>query len=408
MKRILTKSQDLQSRANRVIAGGALTNSKRPQSFVQGVYPTHIHRGIDALLYDVDQNKYVDYICGLGSHLFGYRNEEIQGAVTAQLANRGAVFSLGTELEVEVAEMFCDRFPHIEQLRFLKTGSEACSAAVRIARAFTGKPYILSDGYHGWHDEFTALTPPANGVLGYYCIGRLNDHPKPPKPSEQLAAVIVEPVISDYSEERIKYLRKLRDETSADGALLIFDETITGLRFPHGSVAKYAGINPDLTIMGKAIAGGLPLAIVGGKASVMSADYFVSSTFAGDCLALAAAKAVLNMTRDATVLGRLEVQAKAFQLKFNEIAPALVSLEGYGTRGVFKFASDLVKALFFQECCKAGVLFGPSFFYGTKHSEHDAFTLSVCKSVINKISNNEAKLEGQMPVTPYAQRVRES
>jgi glutamate-1-semialdehyde 2,1-aminomutase len=403
MKRLLSQSQNLQSRANRVIAHGALTNSKRPQCFVEGVYPTHIHRGIDALTYDVDQNKYVDYICGLGTHLFGYRNEHIHGSVTAYLSNRGAIFSLGSELEVEVAENICDKFPQIEMLRFLKTGSEACSAALRIARAATGRSHVVSEGYHGWHDEFTSLTPPSIGIPQQQHIRK---HPKWPNLNE-LAAVIVEPVITEMSDVRTGWLHELRSFTRKCGALLIFDETVTGLRFPSMSVAKHLGIDPDLTIMGKAIGGGFPLALVGGKREVMAAEYFVSSTFAGDCVGLSGARAVLNIIKDATVLERLEVQAKAFQLNFNHLNPSVVSLEGYGTRCAFKFQDNLTMGRFFQECCKAGVLFGPSFFYGTKHSVHDEFTLSVCKSVLNKISNNAVKLEGNAPVVPFVQRARE-
>lgn len=404
--RPLSASRKLQARADQVIAGGALTNSKRPQSFVRGVYPTHIQRGIDAVVFDADGNKYVDYICGLGSQLFGYRNDRINAAVMNQLTARGSIFSLGTELEVEVAEGYANLFSHIEQVRFLKTGSEACSAAIRIARAATGRTLVLSDHYHGWSDEFTSLTPPASGVPPQNHIKKLwrnqNDIA-----SGEAAAVILEPVAIDCSEDNVKYLRSLRASTAASGTLLIFDETITGLRYPGLSVSKRYGIDPDLTIMGKAIGGGLPLALVGGRAQYMSADYFVSSTFAGDCLALAAAKAVLDILKDQTVLIRLESQAKAFQTLFNRIQPDLALLEGYGTRCAFKFPSDMTKALFFQECVKAGVLFGPSFFYGTTHHEHDEFTLGVCKSVLTRISNNEVKLEGELPVTPFAQKVRE-
>lgn len=406
--RPLANNHRLQERANRVIAHGALTNSKRPQSFIQGVYPTHLSDGIGAQVRDADANLYVDYICGLGSILFGHRHQVITDHILSQL-NRGTIFSLGTELEVQVAELFQNHFHYLHQMRFLKTSSEACSAAVRIARAFTGKRCILSDGYHGWHDEFTSLTPPANGVAPAFgkSIGKLPTDFTPAMLEIDVAAVIIEPVVTELSESRIDWLRRLRNETEKAGVLLIFDETITGLRFPKLSVAKFTGIDPDLSILGKSIAGGLPLSLVGGRQDVMSADYFVSSTFAGDCLALAAAKAVFEIIKTPGVMEDLQNDANAFCKAFNSLYPELVTIEGYGTRGLFK-GDDLTKALFMQECVKAGVLFGPSFFYGTTHKRFDDTALSVCKSVLNRIKNGEVKLEGPAPQKPFAQKVREA
>lgn len=401
----LKKNQEYQKRAEAVIAHSALTNSKRPQSFVRGIYPTHFVSAHGAKVADVDGNTYVDYICGLGSQLFGHTDPSIQSAVSRQLL-RGPMFSLGSALEVEVAELFQNQFCYLERVRFLKTASEACSAAVRIARVFTESYWVYSEGYHGWHDEFTSLTPPAKGVACGEWMQLLQPWDGFGNRLEGAAAVIVEPVITDWSEERINWLRKLRHETEKSGTLLIFDETITGLRFPGLSVAKHTGINPDLCVMGKSIAGGLPLALVGGRADVMSCDYFVSSTFAGDCLALSAARAVFGLINTPGVMELLQSRANKFCDKFNAIAPDLIKIEGYNTRGIF-VGSDMNKALFMQECVKAGVLFGPAFFYGTEHHVHDDFTLGICKSVLNRIVNNEVKLEGEMPQKAYAQKVRE-
>ena len=150
-------------RAEQAIAHGALTNSKRPQGFVNGVYPTHLAKGQGAHVYDMNGNKYVDFICGLGSNLLGYANEEITEAITKQ-ARLGVTLSLGTELEVKVAEQVKVLFPFIERMRFLKTGSEATTAALIIARSYAGRSEVLSDGYHGFHPEFVSLTEPADGV----------------------------------------------------------------------------------------------------------------------------------------------------------------------------------------------------------------------------------------------------
>lgn len=402
ISRTLVQSRLWQKRSDDVIAGGALTNSKRPACFVQGVYPTHIASGLGALVWDVDGNQYVDYICGLGSQLFGYRNQKITKSVMNQLDRNGTIFSLGTTLEVWVAEQFRDRFHFMQKMRFLKTASEACSAAIRIARSFTGKSVILSDGYHGWHDIFTSLTPPANGVRDVHLIQKLHESIE----WGEVAAIIVEPVIVDDSIARLEYLRRLKDLCAQNGTLLIFDETITCLRYPKLSVSSATGIDPDLTIMGKAIGGGYPLALVGGRRDVMSAEFFVSSTFAGDCVALAAADAVLALTREPGVMENLQLQAAKFCERFNKTCEGVVSIKGYGTRGTIE-GPELFKALFMQECVKAGILFGPSFFYGTEHHKHDEDVLSICKVVTNRIKNKEVSLEGLMPVKPYAQKVRE-
>jgi glutamate-1-semialdehyde aminotransferase len=282
---------------------------------------------------------------------------------------------------------------------------------VRIARAFTGRDYVLSEDYHGWHDEFTSLTPPANGVpskhgqkyiaplKGSWLMGEGNT-------DGSIAAVIIEPVGTDASDERVAWLRNLRRKCTESGVMLVFDETITGLRYPSLSVAKHHGIEPDLVIMGKAIGGGYPLALVGGRRDVMEADYFVSSTFAGDCIALAAAVAVFELVNTPGVMPNLWNRATKFCDAFNAIEPGIVSIKGYGTRGVLQ-GGDMNKALFMQECVKAGVLFGPSFFYGTTHDQHDDETLSISRTVLNRIKNKQVELEGILPVKPFAEKVRE-
>jgi len=134
--------------ADETIAHGALTNSKRPSCFVQGVYPTHIKKGFKCYLVDVDNNQYVDFICGLGTNFFGYSNPDISEAVREVIYNGGPSFSLSTDYECEYAQTFINLFPFIDKVRFLKTGTEGCMAAIKIARAFTGRKWIISDGYH--------------------------------------------------------------------------------------------------------------------------------------------------------------------------------------------------------------------------------------------------------------------
>lgn len=402
MKKFKAFDHDIYDRACKVIAHGALTNSKRPESFVKGVYPTHLTRSQGCYSWDTQGNKYIDFICGLGTNLLGAANEQIEQAVIRQ-AKRGFSHSLGTDLEIEVAEMIKARFPFVEKLRFLKTGSEACSAAVRIARTYTKKKWILSDGYHGWHDAFVSLTPPANGVVFNLQIGMLDDlncHAE----TFNTAGVIIEP--DQFVKNSLIQLRKCL----SDGQVcLIYDEVITGLRYLSGSYAQFTGVLPDLICMGKALGGGLPLSLVGGRADIMESDYFVSSTFAGETLSLAACKEVLKLTEKEYLVSKLWEEGVRFQERFNSIWPD-IQLKGYGTRGAWSFSGNNpteLKALFFQECCKAGLLVGPSFFLCFPHLEILDQCLNLFNDVITRIKLGSVKLEGEMPVQPYAQKVRD-
>jgi glutamate-1-semialdehyde 2,1-aminomutase len=392
-------------RAQDCIAQGYLTNSKRPSCHVMGVYPTHIKHGHGASLWDVSGRKYTDFICGLGTNLLGYGHQRIASAISSQLMH-GYCHSFATYHELEAAEKLKEMFPFVDAVKFLKTGSEACSAAVRIARAATGRMHVLSDAYHGWHDEFVSLTDPALGVP------REPDYRKAISKlmggvDEDVAAVIIEPVITDWSDERRKWLQDLREACTRTGALLIFDEVITGFRWPKYSVSNYWDITPDLIVLGKALGGGMPLAAVGGKYSVMNAaEYFVSSTYAGETLSLVAAKTLMTLLQTKYDLNHLWERGAIFLEAFNALWPEGVRIEGYPTRGVFK-GEPLTKALFFQECCKAGIIFGPSFFYNFPLAEESHGVLETCRDILTRIRLGNVSLEGQLPESPFAQRVRD-
>lgn len=372
---------------------------------MEGVYPTHIRGGNRCYLRDVDGNNFIDYICGLGTNLFGYGNPLIERAVSAALRQGSSVYSLASIEEVEYAEKVQSIFPFLDRVRFLKTGSEGCSAAVRIARAFTGKPYVFVEGYNGWHDQFVQLTPPAYGVATsedtFKYSPNIFDRLK-----DSTAAVIVEPVMVDDTEKRIKFLNELREKCTKTGTLLIFDETITAFRYAEHSVTKKHNIIPDLWVGGKAVGGGLPLSIVGGRKDVMEADYFVSSTWGGDRLAFAAGSAAIDMLYNDYKCDTTWIFGQEFKDKFNDISP-FVQLKGYATRGVFAYTHDMFKALFMQELCRAGVLIGPSWFYNRDlHAEMDN-VLSIAKGAIKRIVNNEVSLKGKVPRSPFAEQVRE-
>jgi len=390
-------------RANNAIAQGYLTNSKRPESFVKGVYPTHVLRGEGGYLYDTSGRKYLDLICGLGTQLIGYGNPRIGAAISEQYG-LGVTHSLATTLEVLVAEKLKEFFPFVDAFKFLKGGGQACDAAIRIARAHTGRDVVLSSGYHGCGDDFVSLTPPALGVPA-------RAHIRPFRSCDDIsgetAAVIIEPVVTDFSRDRIEDLKRIREACTKNGCLLIFDEVITGLRFERWSVANKTGILPDLIVLGKALGGGLPLSAVGGSYAVMSAsEYFISTTHGGETLSLAAANALLKLLQNKVFdIDRLWEEGKIFQDAFNAAALGVVELVGYPTRGIVK-ADPAAKAAFMQECCDAGILVGSSWFLSFPNIAELPKLLSVFKAMIGRIKRGEVKLRGEAPKSPFAEAVR--
>lgn len=386
------------------IAQNALTNSKRPSCMVEGVYPTHLTRGDGPYVWDTDGNKYVDFISGLGSNLFGYGHSEITNAI-AERARLGATLSLSSTLEVEVAEKIKELFPFIERMKFLKTGSDACSAALRIARAYTGRQLVVTDGYHGWADDFVSVTPPALGVPPREWMRKLTKEQLQP---DSCAAVIIEAVNLDTSPEYFSWLRDLRAECTRVGTLLIFDEVITGFRFPKHSVSNYSGIEPDIICLGKAMGNGMPISCVAGRKEIMNCgEYFVSSTFAGETLSLAAALKVMQMLQGKYDIQDLWDKGAAFLKKFNSLWPEKLFIRGYPTRGVFE-GDQLIKALFWQESIKAGILWGPSWFFGFHHRGIEDGVLSASEDILMRIKMGQVKLEGKLPSSPFAQKLREA
>ena len=503
-------------RAQDSIAQGALTNSKRAECFVKTIYPVHLTKGRGCYVWDTQGNRYIDFICGLGSNLLGYGNSLIAESMYRQ-ALEGCTLSLSTTLEVVVAEKIKEVVPFVEKMKFLKTGTEACMAAIRIARAYHGvsrenqemyemfgnpsyrglpqewsekekslqvlynglstetrnqrnqksgpaeirtfsegqtnrekalaeamgagqsswegqnllfmqekiaeaalrdmpeseiasassrlyktsgsdlalpnpslprspRTLILTEGYHGHIDSMIGLTPPHNGVISdpYMLLLKGNEHLIP-----MAAAVMIEPVLCELTDERLEWLRKLREETKKHGALLIFDEVITGFRFPKFSFSSHSNIVPDLIVMGKAMANGMPIGLVGGPTNIMNCgEYFVSSTFAGETLSLTAClKTIEHLQAPKFSLNTLWDRGGEFKDKFNQIWPQGLRIQGYNTRGAFE-GDQLTKALFWQESVRAGLLFGASWFINFSHIPLIDEVLSNCRDILVRIKNN--------------------
>ncbi len=306
------RSMKLLERAERVIPTGTQTFSKSRLYFPVGRAPQFLERGRRGRVWDVDGNEYVDLVAGLLPVVLGYCDPDVDASIRTQL-ERGLTFSLAAELEVELAERLVALVPCAEMVRFGKNGSDATSAAIRIARAATGRDRVLACGYHGWNDWYAGTTSRNKGVPA--AVRELT-HRVPYNDLEALeaaldgfpgefAALIMEPMHAE--EPAPGYLESARDLVRRHGALLIFDEIITGFRFAPGGAQELFEVVPDLACFGKALGNGMPISAVVGPAGLMCEyeEVFVSGTFGGEALSLAAAIAVIDKLRREPVIETL-------------------------------------------------------------------------------------------------------
>jgi glutamate-1-semialdehyde 2,1-aminomutase len=328
----LRTRSELYRRALELIPGG-VNSPVRAMRAVGLDEPLFVRRGDGAYLEDVDGNRYVDWVMSWGPLLFGHADHETIAAVVAA-AERGTTFGAPTEAEVELAAEIVDAVPSVEKVRLVSSGTEAATSAVRLARAYTSRDRILKFAgcYHGHVDALLAsagsgvatLGLPSSpgiptGVTEHTVVCPYNDVDAAAaavaRYGEGLAAIIVEPVAGNMGvvpPER-GFLLALRRLCDASGALLVFDEVITGFRVARGGAQERFGVEPDLTILGKIAGGGLPLAAFGGRGDVMDrlapgGDVYQAGTLSGNPLATAAGLAVLRRLRDASVYAELEAR----------------------------------------------------------------------------------------------------
>jgi len=304
------KSHEIYARAQQLMPGGV--NSPARAFGAVGGEPVIMQRGEGAYLFDVDGNRYIDFVNGLLAISLGYRDPDVDRAVRAQL-ERGITFSLATELEAELAELLVELVPCAEMVRFGKNGSDATTAAVRLARAYTGRDRVAVCGYHGWHDWYISSTSRHLGVPE--AVRRLTST-FPYNDADALeslladdpdgfAAVILEPT-GPYEPEAW-FLEGLRELTLRYGVILIFDEIITGFRIDMGGAQAVYGVTPDLATFGKSMGNGMPISAVVGRADIMSwmEKIFFSGTFGGEALSLAASLATIEKLRRENAVQRM-------------------------------------------------------------------------------------------------------
>src|SRR5437867_4172953 len=259
-------------------------------------------------VWDAAGREYLDYVMALGAVALGYGHPAVNRAAEEAIA-AGVVGPLPPVLEEELAEELCRLIPWIERVRFWKTGAEAVAAAVRLARVATGRERVLGCGYHGWLDWSQGGEGVPAATRALYAEIPFNDVDATRRlireAGDRLAVVVVEPVV--VIEPTREWLEVVRQETTRVGAVLVFDEIKTAFRMAIGGAAERYGVRPDLSVLGKAIANGFPLAVVGGRADLMAgvARTWISSTLATESVALAAARATREVFAHEDVCGHL-------------------------------------------------------------------------------------------------------
>ena len=360
-------------RALAVIPGGSSTGSKRT-SVIYGdgdtaELPTHYARARGASLFLADgesEMEVIDCTMALGSVAIGYADEHVTRSVV-QAAALGNVGGVPSTMEVSLAERLCDFIPCAEQVRFLKSGAEAVSAAVRIARTYTSRSHVVHSGYFGWHDWWSAadVAGVPEGARADATNAPFDDVSALDRAvraaGSNLAAIVIEPVVERMpSEAWIARARQLADDT---GAVLIFDEMKTGFRLRPGGYQELSGVEPDLATFGKAMANGYPLSAVVGRADVMQAASrtWISSTLAGETTALAAAHAVLDWHDKEDVCASLATIGAQMR---GAVEGAIVAsgLEGIAVAGLdqmwrITFDDPRIETLFVRYAVEHGALF---------------------------------------------------
>lgn len=335
--------------AEKYIPLGSQTFSKSRLVLPEKISPFFIKKSKDSFFWDVDNNIYIDLSNGLASVTLGHQNKVVDNAVTNQM-KKGVTHSLSTELEAKVAKQICDLVDSVEMVRFCKNGTDATSAAIRVARAFTNKKKIIFCGYHGWQDWYAAATSRDLGTLNdikKYSINiRFNnfDDLKIISKLKDVAAVIMEPMNREFPLPG--FLKQVRKLCNQKKIILIFDETITGFRYSEKGAQSIFKINPDLTTFGKGIANGYPLSVLAGRRKFMKTvkDVFFSGTFFGETLSLAAASKTIEVMKNKNVCKKIKNNGLFLEKETNKIIKKnnlskFIKLSGHPSWIFFNFYS---------------------------------------------------------------------
>jgi glutamate-1-semialdehyde aminotransferase len=376
----LTRSLSEFEKAKSLVPGGVL-GIRRPYNFVEGEFPIFFKSGKGGRVTDIDGNEYIDYLCAYGPIILGYREAEVDEAVIRQIRDQGFCFSLAQTCQHELAAKLRELIPSAEMSVFVKTGADATSFAVRIARGYTGRTKIMRCGYHGWHDWCVEVKGgvPAKVYedvheFHYNDLQGLEDLLK--KHGDQTAGIIVtpygHPLAEPLQDPAPGFLQGVRTLADKYGVVLIFDEIRTGFRMSMGGAQQVYGVTPDLSTFGKAMANGYAIAVTCGKAQFMKKgekDVFISSTFFPNSDGFAAAAKTIEILQRDNVLPEIHRKGR---LLMGKIASSIAKypsvgaeLSGNGPMFFITFAKDAKKTYkdkrrdFYTYAIRKGVFIQP-------------------------------------------------
>ena len=389
----IAKSLELFEQAEKLVPGGVL-GARKPSDFIEGEYPIFLEYGKGCRLTDVDGNEYIDFLCGYGPIILGYREEEVDEAVTRQIKDKGFCFTLTQRYQNELAKKLRELVPCSEMSIFLKTGSDATTASIRIARAYTNRIKVMRCGYHGWHDWCVEMK---GGIpekfyedvyeFRYNNLAQLEDLMV--RYGEQTAAIIMtpfgHPLHQRMEEPKPGFLEGVREIATKYGAILVFDEVRTCFRLRMGGAQELYGVTPDLTVLGKGMANGYAISVVTGKAEVMMAaaqKLFISSTFFPNSDGYVAALKTIEILERDKVLDKIWEKGGRFLKKVQAIINKYevgAELSGVAPMFFITFKRDKAETHrarrddFYTQLIRRGIFFTPHHhgYICHRHSEQD-------------------------------------
>ena len=423
----MNKGQKLLIKAKKMIPGGNQLLSKRSELFLPNFWPAYYKKAKGCKVWDLDGNYYYDFAgMGVTSCVLGYADNDVNSSINNAIKN-GSMCTLNATEEIELSKIMLNIHPWAKMIKYSRSGGEACSIAIRIARAYTKKDIILFCGYHGWHDWYLSANLQSNKNLdkqllpGLKSLGVPNSLLKSAIPfnyndinvfnqtfnkyKNQIAAVIMEPVRNFKPD--ISFLKHIRDVTKQNKSLLIFDEITSGFHDNYGGYHLKYDFDPDLAIFGKALGNGTPISAVIGKKKIMqvSQDTFVSSTMWTDRIGFSAAIATLKKMKKYNVQKKLVINGIKISKYWEKIAKEnnlKIAVEGIDSMPSFKFLypdSERMITFFTQEMLKEGFLASASICISLKHTNDiiKKYLIS-CKKVFIKLGNYKEKNK-KIPLT---------
>ena len=389
----ITKSLALFEEACELVPGGVL-GARKPGDFIKGEYPIFLETGEGCRLVDVDGNEFIDFLCGYGPIILGYREGEVDHAVCRQIEEKGFCFTLTQKFQNLLAKKLTEIVPCSEMSKFLKTGSDATTASIRIARAHTQKLKVMRCGYHGWHDWCVEMK---GGIPGKFYedvyefqYNRLDQlEALMAEHGDDTAAIIMTPFgHPNHQKMQIPadgFLQGVRDIADRHGAVLVYDEIRTGFRISMGGAQKRYGVTPDLTVLGKAMANGYPISVVTGKKDIMmvaESKLFISSTFFPNSDAFVAALKTIEILERDNVLENIWEKGERFMKDIQKVIDHYdvgAELTGIAPMFYITFKKDDTGAYkgkrtdFYTQLIRKGFFFSPYHhaYISFRHTEED-------------------------------------